>query len=129
MRCSIIAIALTAVSAASVAPRVDDLECSGNHAPNPSDCETLLDRIMSGQASHNLQQGPRNINWGSCYVSWADYVVGSEQDLVPFISRMISICQNNGQSRSSGIIKNVNILNQSKNTAVCLSNRGNGCSN
>lgn len=128
MRYSIIATALTAVSAASVSVRSDDLECSGSHAPNPSDCNTLLDRIISGQAPHNLQNSPRSIRYGSCYVSWANYVVGSEQDLVPYVARMISVCQNNGQ-KESGIIKNVNILNQSKNTAICLSNRATGCSN
>ncbi|KAM7202584.1 hypothetical protein V8F20_004373 [Naviculisporaceae sp. PSN 640] len=107
--------------------RADDLECDYDHAPNRNDCQTLLNRIISGQAQHNLQASPRNIQYSSCYVSWSDYVVGSAQELVPYIQRMISSCQS-GQDRS-GIIKNVSILGQQKKVAICLSNRASGCSN
>ncbi|KAJ2973383.1 hypothetical protein NQ176_g6641 [Zarea fungicola] len=112
---------------ASLAERADDLECDRDHAPNPSDCQTLLNRVISNQDQHNLQQGPRNMNWGSCYVSWSNYVVGSAQELVPHMSRMINTCM--GGSWQSGIIKNVNILGQSQSTAICLSNRASGCEN
>jgi hypothetical protein len=107
--------------------RADDLECDGDHAPNRSDCQTLLDRIISNQSQKNLQTSPRDISYNSCYVSWSNYVVGSAQELVPYIQRIISTCQN-GQNQS-GIIKNVSILGQQQSTAICLSNRASGCSN
>lgn len=107
--------------------RADDLECDNDHAPSRGDCQTLLNLIISNQLQHNLQSSPRNIKFNSCYVSWSDYVVGSAEELVPYIQRMIDSCQN-GQDRS-GIIKNVSILGQQKKVAICLSNRASGCSN
>ena len=116
-------------SAAVIEPekRADDLECDRDHAPSSGDCRTLLNRIISNQEQKNLQTSPRNIRYNSCYVSWSNYVVGSAQELVPYISRMINTCQS-GQDQSS-IIKNVSILGQQQQTAICLSNRASGCSN
>ncbi|RYP70588.1 hypothetical protein DL771_005407 [Monosporascus sp. 5C6A] len=116
-------------SAAVIEPEMlaDDLECDGDHAPNRNDCQTLLDRIISNQYQKNLQTSPRHIGHNSCFVSWSNYVVGSAQELVPYINRMINACQN-GQNQS-GIIKNVSILGQQQKTAICLSNRSSGCRN
>lgn len=125
----VIAMWAWSTSASVIQPekRADDLECDRDYAPNRNDCQVLLDRITSNQYQKNLQSSPRNIRYNSCYVSWSNYVVGSAQELVPYISRMINTCQN-GQNQS-GIIKNVSILGQQQKTAICLSNRGSGCSN
>lgn len=119
--------ALVASTTATATPRTDDLECDKDYAPSRSDCQVLLDRIISNEYQKNLQSSPRNIRYNSCFVSWSDYVVGSAQELVPYINRIATACQN-GQNQS-GIIKNVNILDQQKKTAICLSNRGSGCHN
>ncbi|KAM7219745.1 hypothetical protein V8F06_004779 [Rhypophila decipiens] len=107
--------------------RADDLECDYDHAPNRDDCAVLKNRIATGQFQKSLESKPREIRYNSCYVSWSDYVVGTAQDLVPYIGRIQTVCQSN--INRSGIIKNVNILGQQKKCAVCLSNRGSGCSN
>ncbi|KAK4212271.1 hypothetical protein QBC37DRAFT_288422 [Rhypophila decipiens] len=110
-----------------ISKRVEDLECDIDHAPNRDDCEELKNRIQANMIQKSLQSSPRYIVYNSCYVSWSDAIVGQAPNLLPYIIRIQSNCQNNIDR--SGIIKNISILGQLQKCAVCLSNRATGCSN
>lgn len=134
---SIIPLLAWSASAAAIKPdsdalvlgRRDTLTCHSSHYPsNPADCNGLYDDIESGTVYANLETAsPRTLRRGTCFVSWSDNVVGNSRDLLPYINNLRNTCIF-GQ-RKSGIVKDVHLYGQSKATAICLSNRGTGCSN
>lgn len=109
--------------------RRDTLTCNSGHYPsNPDDCNGLYSDIQDGVAFANLETAnPRTLRRGTCFVSWSNNVVGNSRDLLPYINTMKDTCVF-GQGKS-GIIKDVHLHGQSQATAICLSNRGTGCSN